>query len=152
MVSVVITRRRRIGKTRLIEEALPNSLISTYIASQLSNSNLTEFVDEIKSALSIPYPLPINTWEQALQLVFSEAQRRPITLVFDEFQNFSTVEPSFFDTLQKLWDRYHTKSRILIVTCGAVDSTMCDIFENGLALLFAKENAFIRLSPSYPIF
>ena len=151
---VVVTGRRRIGKTRLIEEALPNSTamptISTYIASQLSNSNLTDFVDEIKSALSIPYPLAINTWEQALQLVFSEAQRRPITLVFDEFQNFSTVEPSFFDTLQKLWDRYHTKSRILIVTCGSVASSMREIFENGKAPLFARENAFIRLSPFLP--
>ena len=93
---VVVTGRRRIGKTRLIEEALPNSLISTYIASQLSNSNLMDYVADNKSALNIPYPLAISTWEPALQLVFLEAQRRSITLVFDEFQNFSTVGTPLF--------------------------------------------------------
>ena len=57
---VVVTGRRRIGKTRLIEEALPDSTkmptISIYVASQLANSNLTDFVHEIQKALEIPYP------------------------------------------------------------------------------------------------
>lgn len=151
---VVVTGRRRIGKTRLIEEALPGSdsmpTISTYIASQLSSTNLVDFVAEIQSALSIPYPLAVTTWEDALALVFHEAQRRPLTLVFDEFQNFRTVAPTIFDTLQKLWDRWHTKSKILIVTCGSDAGSMREIFENGTAPLFARESAFIRLSPFQP--
>lgn len=151
---VVVTGRRRIGKTRLIEEALPDSTkmptISIYVASQLANSNLTDFVHEIQKALEIPYPLAISSYEDAFALIFKEAERRPITLVLDEFQNFNVVDPTVFDTLQRLWDRQHQKSKILIVTCGSVASSMRDIFENGKAPLFARESAFIRLMPFLP--
>lgn len=151
---VVVTGRRRIGKTRLIEEALSDSIemptISIYVASQLANSNLTDFVHEIQKALEIPYPLAISSYEDAFTLIFKEAERRPITLVLDEFQNFNVVDPTVFDTLQRLWDRQHQKSKILIVTCGSVASSMRDIFENGKAPLFARESAFIRLMPFLP--
>ncbi len=151
---VVVTGRRRIGKTRLIEEALSDSIemptISIYVASQLANSNLTDFVHEIQKALEIPYPLAISSYEDAFALIFKEAERRPITLVLDEFQNFNVVDPTVFDTLQRLWDRQHQKSKILIVTCGSVASSMRDIFENGKAPLFARESAFIRLMPFLP--
>lgn len=55
---VVVTGRRRVGKTRLLEEALPSEAsmptISGYIASQLSDQNLSNFVKEIERVLAIP--------------------------------------------------------------------------------------------------
>ena len=47
---VVVTGRRRVCKTRLLEEALPSEAsmptISGYIASKLSDQNLSNFVKE----------------------------------------------------------------------------------------------------------
>ena len=52
---VVVTGRRRVGKTRLLEEALPSEAsmptIPGYIASQLSDQNLSNFVKEIERVL-----------------------------------------------------------------------------------------------------
>ena len=151
---VVVTGRRRVGKTRLLEEALPSEAsmptISGYIASQLSNQNLSNFVKEIERVLAIPYPIAIRSFEEALTLVFREAQNRPLTLILDEFQNFKTVDPTIFDSLQRLWDRNHLKSKILLVTCGSVASSMREIFENGAAPLFARESANIHIDPFFP--
>ena len=92
--------------------------ISGYIASQLSDQNLSNFVKEIERVLAIPYPLAIRSFEEALALVFREAQNRPLTLIFDEFQNFKTVDPTIFDSLQRLWDRNHLKSKSFLLPAG----------------------------------
>lgn len=148
---VVLTGRRRIGKTRLILEAFPSSdsmpRIYLFVASQLAESNLRDLNREIQEALNLPFPLAIQSYKDALRLIFKEAEKRPICLVLDEFQNFEAVDPTVFDSLQELWDRNHVKSKILLITCGSIASSMRKIFEDGKAPLFARENAFIRLDP-----
>ncbi len=151
---VVVTGRRRIGKTRLIDEAIHSNpampRIYLYVASQLAKSNLSDLGREIQVALDIPYPIALTGYKDALRLIFEESEKRPITLILDEFQNFETVDPSVFDSLQELWDRYHTRSKLLLITCGSVVSSMRKIFEDGKAPLFARESAFIRLEPFDP--
>lgn len=151
----VVTGRRRIGKTRLIEVALPAApdmpKIYGFINEQGGlRQNLDDFTQAIKDALAIPYPIAFRSFEEALTLVFDEAQRRPLILVLDEFQNFQTIYPGVFGVLQKLWDRYHLRSKILLVTAGSVASSMREIFENHAAPLFARNDVFIRLQPFLP--
>lgn len=58
---IVVTGRRRVGRTRLLEEALPSEVsmptISSYIATRLSNQNLSNPVKKIERIWAIPYPL-----------------------------------------------------------------------------------------------
>ena len=151
----VVTGRRRIGKTRLIDVALPAApdmpKIYGFINDQAGErQNLEDFTQAIKDALGIPYPIAFRNFEEALSMVFQEAQSRPITLVLDEFQNFQTFYPGIFGVLQKLWDRHHTRSKVLLVVAGSVASSMREIFENNAAPLFARNDAFIRLQPFLP--
>ncbi len=151
---VAIAGRRRSGKTRLIEEALcanPSMpRIYLYVAAQLTKSNLSNLRKETAETLRIVLPPSVQTYKEIFRFIFKESEKRPIALILDEFQNFEAVDPTVFTNLQELWDRYHTRSKLLLITCGSVVSSMRKIFEDGKAPLFARESAFIRLEPFDP--
>ncbi len=152
---VVVSGRRRVGKTRLILEALPSCddmpSVYVYINPHLdAGSNLEDFSESLRECLGWSRPRRLHDFEDALMEVFEVAKQRPITLVLDEFQNFGRVEPSFYGTLQKLWDLHHEKMQLLLVVCGSVASSMREIFENGQAPLFARNNAVLHLEPFLP--
>lgn len=152
---VVVSGRRRVGKTRLILEALPFGddmpTIYVYINPHLdAESNLEDFSESLRECLGWSRPRRFHDFEDALMEVFEVAKQRPITLVLDEFQNFGRVEPSFYGTLQKLWDLHHEKMQLLLVVCGSVASSMREIFENGQAPLFARNNAVLHVEPFLP--
>lgn len=101
---VVVSGRRRVGKTRLILEALPSCddmpSVYVYINPHLdAGSNLEDFSESLRECLGWSRPRRFHDFEDALMEVFEVAKQRPITLVLDEFQNFGRVEPSFYGTL-----------------------------------------------------
>ncbi len=151
---VAIAGRRRSGKTRLIEEALCESpetpRIYLYVAAQLTQSNLSNLRKETAETLGTALPPNVQTYKEIFRFIFKESEKRPIALILDEFQNFEAVDPTVFTSLQELWDRYHTRSKLLLITCGSVVSSMRKIFEDGKAPLFAHVSAFIRLEPFDP--
>lgn len=151
----VVSGRHRIGKTRLILEAQPSSedmpTIYAYINPHLNAaSNLEDFSESLRECFGWPRPRRFLNFEDALLEVFEVAKQRPITLVLDEFQNFGRVEPSFYGTLQKLWDLHHEKMQLLLVVCVSVASSMREIFEDGQAPLFARNNAVLHVEPFLP--
>lgn len=153
---VVVSGRRRVGKTRLILEALPSCddmpSVYVYINPHLdAGSNLEDFSESLRECLGWSRPRRLHDFEDALMEVFEVAKQRPITLVLDEFQNFGRVEPSFYGTLQKLWDLHHEKMQLLLVVCGSVASSMREIFENGQAPLLPATMLFFTSSRSCPI-
>lgn len=152
---VVVSGRRRVGKTRLILEALSSTedmpTIYTYLNPQLDEaSNLSDFSLAFQDGLGVRHAVRFSSFEEAISSVFEEAAARPITLVIDEFQNLSQLNPGVFGLLQKLWDLQHENIQLLLVVCGSVASSMRESFENGRAPLFARNNAVIRVEPFLP--
>lgn len=95
---VVVSGRRRVGKTRLILEALSSTedmpTIYTYLNPQLDEaSNLTDFSLAFQDGLGVRHAVRFSSFEEAISSVFDEAAARPITLVIDEFQNLSHLNP-----------------------------------------------------------
>lgn len=151
---VVVTGRRRVGKTRLILESLASQdmpLIYAFVYQSTSEErNLESFSHAAAAALGLDYPPRFASFEEALEFVFKYTAKRPVTLVFDEFQNFEVVSPSFFEVLQKLWDLNKGSSRLLLVVSGSVTSAMRNIFDDGKAPLYARQSALLYLSPFEP--
>ena len=150
----VVTGRRRVGKTRLISETLPREgmpFVYVFVAQTKSaEQNLQEFAQAVAEAFNLDAPPQLHSFEQALDFVFKRAKTQPVTLVLDEFQNFQTVESTFFESLQKLWDLNQNKMQLLLVTSGSVTSAMRQIFEDGQAPLFARQNTMLWLQPFVP--
>ena len=75
------------------------------------------------------------------------AQRRHITLIFDEFQNFRYINESIFSEIQNIWDEYKNTSKINLIICGSLYSLMTKIFDDRKEPLYGRATARLRLGP-----
>jgi len=142
-----IVGRRRVGKTELIKQHLSSTKRGIYffVAEKSSNSLLAEFSNELK--LVFPHAPLFSNWKDFFTFLFSEAQRTHLTIIFDEFQNFSRVEPALFSTLQRLWDEWKDKTKVHLIVVGSVVGLMKQIFQDKKEPLFGRLSREIFLAP-----
>jgi uncharacterized protein len=147
----VITGRRRIGKTSLARKAFSNSPVIYLFISRKSESLLCEeAVQTIESSLNTKILGKFHHFAPLFEYLLRESVSRPFTLILDEFQDFTTVNPSFFSDLQNLWDQYKEKSKMNLIISGSVYSMMKKIFEDAGEPLFGRANERIFL-PAFTI-
>ena len=97
------------GKTALARE-FPKEKPGLYLFVGEKNEALLleEFEAEVKRTLSGYLPSYLkpkfSSLEELLEFIFDFSRERKLVVIFDEFQNFRSVKPSFFSSLQRLWD------------------------------------------------
>src|SRR5690606_1627080 len=70
---------------------------------------------------------------------------RSFTLVIDEFQEFSSVNPAVFSEMQNIWDRHKNESKLNLILCGSVYALMRRIFEHSKEPLFGRATGRMHL-------
>jgi len=139
---IVVTGRRRIGKSRLIEEfAKPYRLIkfSGLAPSPVSLSSekkisapeqRAEFARRLANFFSLP-PLKQDDWGDlfdalSMQVQISTQEKLPnqkIVILFDEISWMGMDDPTFLSKLKDLWDDGLKKNpNLMFVLCGSVSS------------------------------
>ena len=126
--AVLIRGRRRVGKSRLVEEfaqraALPHVFFTATGAPRADE--LASFATEV-AASDLPdaarfadFAVP-PTWDAALALLASILPTdRPSMVVFDEMPYLAREDPSFEGTLQKAFDRSLSRLPVLLVLIGS---------------------------------
>ena len=137
--------RRRIGKTELVRQHLQNRGIYFFVEKRPSNALLAEFSATLKS--HIAHAPAFTDWKDFFVFLFAETQRQPLIVVFDEFQNFLTIEPAIYSILQNAWDTYHKQSRIHLIAIGSVVGLMKKVFQDAKEPLYGRLTREIDLSP-----
>ncbi len=99
---IVIYGRRRIGKTRLVQEFLANKEYSYVFVPKDKTVDL--FLDELSSSENIPKFTGIHD----LLRFLLETKKY---IFFDEFQNFYYMDKSIYSDFQKLIDEYKPKAK-----------------------------------------
>lgn len=151
----VITGRRRVGKTELIEKAFHDGA-GDYVYLLLRRQNEKTLCAELQASVrsQIGERVPIlGHAERLIELVealFAFAAREPLTVVIDEFQEMMYVNPAFFGQLQGLWDRVHRTHRLNFVVSGSVNRMMNEIFFDRSAALYGRNTAHLKLNP-FPV-
>ena len=146
----VVTGRRRIGKTYLIQKALGDSneqMLYFFVAKKAQAPLVKEFAEESRGKLGIYIPIEITTFQSLFKLIFEAGRTQKFTLVVDEFQDFLAVAPSFISDLQNLWDQYRRDTHINLVLSGSVMSMMEKIFKDSHEPLFGRADNIIALKP-----
>lgn len=134
-----VVGRRRIGKTRLLVSAYKDiKAVYFFIAKKNEALLCAEFSEEIRQQLQIPIFGEIKSFEAIFELLMQEAKRQPMTVIIDEFQEFISVNPSTYSSMQKSWDANKEESKINLVLCGSVYSIMYRIFESAKEPLFGR--------------
>ena len=112
---LVITGRRRIGKTRLALESVRNfDNLYFFTKKKRINEIIFEWSNEIKNKYGKVFYGSFNSFEEFIKFLFDFSKKKPIALIFDEVQNLLFSEPSAFGTLQKIYDLNREKSHVLL--------------------------------------
>ena len=130
---VAVVGRRRIGKTRLVEEAFKNNLLTLFIPAEKTEAEIIR--DWSKEYKEIP---PVNTFRELFEFVFSNVDK---VIFIDEIQNILKVNKSFIFDLQRLIDKYKPK----LVVAGSLIRTMKKMVENYRTPLYGRFDIIIKL-------
>lgn len=144
----VITGRRRVGKTQLVQQAMGDAPYLYFYVGRKSEKDLCEgFQSLMKAVLDVPIVGVATRFEDLAEVIFSEAEKRPITLVIDEFQDFYRVNPSVFSALANLWDRHEKTAKLNLIVCGSINRLMNRIFRDEQEPLYGRNTGSLRVLP-----
>ncbi|UCH94626.1 MAG: ATP-binding protein [Candidatus Aminicenantes bacterium] len=133
-----VVGRRRIGKTRLLEEAMSRDFIYLFFYSDASEAFIAEKWTTAIKQKEIYIP-PLNKITDILEYIFRNID---LPMVIDEIQNASKKFPGFISLLQQLMDTF--KTRAVYIT-GSLISVMKKIVENYKSPIFGRFDFIIKL-------
>jgi AAA+ ATPase superfamily predicted ATPase len=127
---VVLKGRRRIGKSRLIEEfAKRQSFDHFYVFSGIpptkkttNQSELDEFSRQLGRALNIS-GIRADDWSTLFLLLADRVQQGRTLILFDEISWMGSKDPDFLGKLKNAWDFLFSKNeKLILVLCGSVSA------------------------------
>ncbi|WP_426563757.1 ATP-binding protein [Angustibacter sp. McL0619] len=124
--ALLLRGRRRVGKSRLVEEFVARAEVPHvyFTASGRSvREELALFAEEV-AASDLPNAALFRevvptSWDAALRLLASAVPETGSVVVLDELPYLTVGDPAFEGTLQKLFDRELSRRRVLLVGIGS---------------------------------
>lgn len=144
---LVLTGKRRVGKTELLKQFISsrNSLYLFVDSNKSISILLAEYERYVKERLVVPDYIRFETPENLIDFLFD--YKDDLVVVFDEFQRFLKIDPTFITTLQKQWDLKGNKSRLFLVASGSSIGMIKKIFIESKSPLFKRADNILTLRP-----
>lgn len=150
----VVVGRRRVGKTRLLNEAFAASehrYLYLFISRKSEAALVDEFSSLIQNKLNTKFFQP-RSLKDIFEFLFHYSKTTPLTLVVDEFQDIAKINNSLFSDLQNLWDADKNESMIHFVCCGSLYNLMTKIFKGEKQPLLNRDDHFFKVQPLTPTY
>ncbi len=149
---VVITGRRRVGKTELIRQFAKerSDILYLFVSKKKPHILIEEFRDILASKIPLIKTATFRSFGDLFSFIFDYMKEKHLIIVFDEFQNFESVDASVFSTLQNHWDREKNNIKGAFVFIGSVFTLMQKIFEGKKEPLFGRATAKLYIEPLKP--
>ena len=149
---VVLTGRRRVGKTSLVYRLMEETKVEApglyfFVGRKAETALVRTFCEEVRTKLDEYVPEGIMTFRSLLQLLLEIGKRRSFTLFIDEFQEFDNVNQDIFSDVQELWDRYKKETKVCLIVSGSIFRMMEKIFKDEGQPLFGRDDCTIKLQP-----
>jgi AAA+ ATPase superfamily predicted ATPase len=149
---VVISGRRRVGKTELIRRFSEGqkNLLYLFVSKKKPHILLEEFRDLLSERIPMIKAVSFRSFEDFFAFLFSYMKEHRLIIVFDEFQNFEFVDPSVFSIIQKHWDKEKDGIKGAFIFIGSVFTLMQKIFEGKKEPLFGRATSRLYVEPLDP--
>lgn len=147
---LVLTGRRRVGKTALLRHALDDGelpYLHLPITRQSEATLCAELQAETERVLNLGILGKCAHFADLFRLLLGAAKNRRFTLVLDEFQEFDRINPAVFSQIAAIWDECHEGVRINLVVCGSINRLMTKIFFNDGEPLYGRNTGSFTLKP-----
>lgn len=149
---VVLTGRRRVGKTSLVYRVMQQTGSDApglyfFVGRKTESVLVRNFAAEVREKLQEYVPDSVMSFRELFRLLLEMAKRRKFTLFFDEFQEFDNVNSGVFSDMQELWDRYKKQTNLCLIVSGSIYRLMEKIFKDEQQPLFGRDDCTIRLQP-----
>lgn len=144
---VVVTGRRRIGKTTLIKRAFTEIPFLYFFVGKKSEALLCEELSGIVRETLHEDIGDFTSFKRLFAVIMGLSKRINFTLVLDEFQNIKYANESIFSDIQDVWDDNKADSKINLVVCGSIYSKMKRIFEDKDEPLYGRATARFKIKP-----
>lgn len=129
--SVVVKGRRRIGKTRLIEEFAQGQKF-VMLAGLAPTPEITaqhqrdEFARGMSRIFHMPPPFSTD-WSDLFWHLGQQTQKHRVIILLDEISWMGFEDPTFLSKLKNAWDQYFKKNpKLILVLCGSISSWIED--------------------------
>ena len=149
----VLTGRRRVGKTELSREAFDDGktpYVNLPITRQPEVTLCAQLQDEVERVLHLGIHGRCTRFGELFRELMKEAEKRPYTLVLDEFQEFDRMNPGVYGDIQHIWDEYHNKTKLNLVVNGSANRLMNKIFFDDSQPLYGRNTGTLMLKPFAP--
>ena len=144
----VLTGRRRIGKTSLLRHFMADRpAVYLFLAKKSEALICAELADAIRLSLGVELYGEFRQFKEIFRFLLDLSKKQHFTLILDEFQEFTSINPAVYSEMQNLWDAAKAESKINLILCGSVYSLMNKIFENSKEPLFGRATNRIHLKP-----
>ena len=124
---IVVKGRRRIGKSRLIEEFGKPYLFYVFTGltpttKTTKQSQLDEFANQCGLAFGLP-GIKADDWNTLFLLLAKQTQKGRVVILLDEISWIGSKDPDFLGKLKNAWDLYFKKNpHLILIICGSASA------------------------------
>lgn len=125
---IVIKGRRRIGKSRLVEEFAKDKLFYRFMGlppekGVTAQMQRDDFSQRLQRYFSDFPKLKADDWGELFELLAQKTQKGKVVILLDEISWMASGDPSFLGKLKSAWDeRFKKNSQLMLIICGSVSS------------------------------
>ena len=124
---IVIRGRRRIGKSRLVEEFAKGSTFYSFAGlaptkETTAQSQRDVFAAQLSEQTRLP-EIKADDWSKLFQLLHEKIKKGRIVLLFDEISWMGSKDPDFLGKIKHAWDQKFKKNpNLVFVICGSASA------------------------------
>ena len=135
---------RRVGKTRLLLEFLREKGLYFFVNKNKTSADLlSEYQGILRKGKVLTELESVDSWDKFFGVLI---KREVPPVVFDEFQNFSFVEPAVFGIMQKTIDLNEDNAGLLVLS-GSLIGLMKNLFKSSKEPLYGRIKRGFKLEP-----
>lgn len=154
----VVFGRRRVGKTRLLEEFAAHRKNCLFFEAQ-EDLALKDQIRHAQMQLSqqlndanIAF-VPYQTWDHFFQkisdILVAKNKSSKTILIFDELQWMASGKSALIAKLKYYWDKQWSKQNVLLILCGSIASFMVEKVIKSKAL-YGRIDFEFQIKPLFP--
>ncbi len=125
---VVIKGRRRIGKSRLVEEFTRGKKFLRFegvapTRETTAKEQRQEFARQMKQQLGIPGLEDVKDWGDLFTVLADSTKKQKVIILFDEITWMGSKDSVFLGKLKIVWEQHFQKNpNLILILCGSLSS------------------------------